>query len=363
MSLGVPPLDHLLVLSDDVGVIQHATENIPNRSTGYCTDDVARALIVALQRLELFPDDAAATSLVSTYLAFLYDAQLPDGRFHNFMDYQRSWIDEVGTHDSCGRAMWGLGYAVRFAPDPGWHRISTHMLERALLSAPWLEYPRAQAYAILGLVHAARADASANVRLTLHQLAESLLERYRSARDDGWEWFEPFMTYDNARLCEALIRAGMALEDSAMREAGLRTLGFLEQVVFEGTVFVPIGNAGWYERGGVRARFGQQPLEAAAMTDAELAAFAATGGVAHLHAAEHAAAWYRGNNLLDVSMAAHGGGCYDGLEEGGPSRNVGAESTLAYLATAYALAITRKLGKTAPEGESIRDDNSGVRST
>lgn len=363
MTLGVPPLDHLLVLSDDVGVIQHAIENVPNRSTGYCTDDVARALIVVLQRLAIAPGDANAMSLASRYLSFLHDAQLGDGRFHNFMSYQRAWTDDVGTHDSCGRAIWSLGFAVRYAPDPAWQRIAALMLDRALAAVDWLEYPRAQSYAMLGIAHAAHASGSPALSLTLDQLAQSLLERYHAARDDGWEWFEPFMTYDNARICEALLRAGVALGDRAMCEAGLRTLGFLETVVFEGPVFVPIGNAGWFERGGPRARFAQQPLEAASMADAELAAFAATGGVAHLASAQRAAGWYRGNNLLGVSMAASGGGCYDGLEEGGPSRNVGAESTLAYLSTAYTMAAMRRLGKTTLGGESTLDDNSGVRST
>ena len=359
---GVPHLEHLLTLSDDVGLIQHAIEIVPNRSTGYCTDDVARALIVALQRLQLEPEDEAAARIATTCLAFLSDAQLPDGRFHNFMSYQRTWLDEVGTHDSCGRAMWALGYGLRYAPRAQWRRLCAAMLERALPNIDWLEYPRAQAYAMLGLSHAGCAAGGPGPRLALQQLADALVSSYARARSDGWEWFEPVMTYDNARLCEALIRGGTVLGQVHAREAGLRTLGFLESVVFEAGIFVPIGNDGWYHRGERRARFAQQPLEAAAMVDAELAAFDATGETAHLRLAESAAAWYDGKNLLGVVMA-NGGGCYDGLEEGGPNRNMGAESTLAYLSAAYALAITRRLGKTASRGESILDDNPGVRGT
>ncbi len=340
MPLQVPPLDHVLVLSDDVGIIQHATESIPNRSTGYCTDDVARALMVVLARLQLVPHDTQALELASTYLSFLHDAQLPDGRFHNFMSYERTWLDEVGTHDSCGRAMWAIGYAMRFAPRASWRRLCTRMMERALQCVEWLEYPRAQAYAILGLAHAAQVDPSPGFRFALASLSDALIALYEAVRADDWEWFEPHMTYDNARLCEAMLRSGAVLDDPRRRQVGLRTLAFLESIVFEGGVFVPIGNGGWHQRGGERARFAQQPLEAASMVDAELAAFAATARASHLAAAERASAWFDGKNLLGAPMA-QGGGCYDGLEEDGPNRNMGAESTLAHLMAAYALAAHR----------------------
>ncbi len=334
------PLDHLLTLSDDVGVIQHARENVPNRSTGYCTDDVARAFMVALARLRLVPGEPDAARLASIYLAFLMDAQLEDGRFHNFMSYARTWLDEVGTHDSCGRAIWALGYGLRYAPNDQWQRVCASMLARSLASVAWLEYPRAQAYAILGLAHAASAGESPACIRALRALSGFLADLYERERRSAWEWFEPFMTYDNARLPEALLRAGAALGDERLQEIGLTTLRFLEGIVFEDDIFVPIGNAGWYRRGGSRARFAQQPLEAAAMVDAELAAFDATRLVSHLSAAERSAAWFDGKNLLGAQMA-HTGGCYDGLELEGPNRNMGAESTLAYLAATYALAAHR----------------------
>jgi hypothetical protein len=345
----LPPLDHLLTLSDDAGIIQHARENVPDRSTGYCTDDVSRALIVTIARLRLVPEDADGARLASTYLAFLLDAQLPDGRFHNFMSYSRSWLDEVGTHDSCGRAIWALGYAIRFAPLETWQRVSAQMLARALQCIEWLEFPRSQAYAILGLAHATHAGDSPACIRSLRALSRSLVTRYENERAPSWEWFEPAMTYDNARLPEALLRAGTALADARLQDIGLSTLEFLERIVFEDEIFVPIGNAGWYHRGGSRARFAQQPLEATAMVDAELAAFAASREVSHLAAAERAAAWFDGTNLLGIQMA-HGGGCYDGLDLDGPNRNMGAESTLAYLAASYELAAHRSsVLRVAPE--------------
>jgi hypothetical protein len=340
MSRPLPPLDHVRTLSDNVGIIQHARENVPLRSTGYCTDDVARAFMVTLARLQLVAHDAEAQRLAATYLAFLLDAQLPDGRFHNFMSYQRAWLDEVGTHDSCGRAIWALGYGVRYAPQEPWRRQCARMLEQALGCVDWLEHPRAQAYAALGLAHATQVDGLPRYRDELRRLAEALAERYERERHAGWEWFEPHLTYDNARLPEVLLRAGVLLDDPRLRAIGLTTLDFLENHVFEDGIFAPIGNDGWFMRGGERARFAHQPLEAAAMVDVELAAFAAGNRTAHLARAEAAAAWYDGKNLLGVAMA-HAGGCYDGLEADGPNRNMGAESTLAYLAAAYALAAHR----------------------
>ncbi len=335
MARLLPPLDHLLALTDDVGVIQHARESVPDRSTGYCTDDVARALIVALMRLQRVPRDADALRLAGIYLAFLYDARLDDGRFHNFMSYERAWLDQVGTQDSVGRAMWSLGYAARFAPQESWRRVSAQLLDHALTCLDWLDFPRSQAYAMLGLAHALCADATPARTRALQSLAASLRALYEREHARDWDWYEPLMTYDNARLPEALLRAGLALDDRHLLEIGRSTLLFLERTVFEDGIFVPIGNDGWFRRGGPRARFAQQPLEASAMFDAEIAAFDAFADPAHRAAAEIAAAWYNGKNLLGAVMA-HGGGCYDGLEINGPNRNMGAESTLAFLATAYA---------------------------
>lgn len=340
MAVGLPSLDHVVALSDGTGIIQHAIESVPNRSTGYCTDDVARAFIVALARARLMSNDVAALRIANTSLSFLHDAQLEDGRFHNFMSYGRAWLDEVGTQDSCGRAMWALGYGVRYAPTAQWRRVCRQLLDRALQSIDSLEFPRARAYAILGLHHASLADTAPGYRASLAALASSVHALIDENASESWMWFEDAMTYDNARLPEALLRASVVLGDEPLRAAGLATLEFLAGVVYERGVFVPIGNAAWYQRGGTRSRYGQQPLEAAAMVDAELAAFALDGELSHLIRAETAHAWYDGKNSLGVRMAS-GGGCYDGLESTGPNRNMGAESTLAFLASSYTLAEHR----------------------
>jgi hypothetical protein len=321
-------------------VIQHALENVPNRKTGYCTDDVSRAFMVALAYLRLNPGDKAAARMASTYLAFLQHAQLDDGRFHNFMDYDRRWLDETGTHDSCGRAIWALGFGVANAASRTWRRVCTVLLNRALPSLDALEYIRSRAYAALGFAHAQTALRDSRYADALRYLADELLASYQANATDGWQWFEDILTYDNARLPEALIRAGQVLGERRYGAAGLAALKFYEGLTIENGIHVPIGNDGWYRRGGQRARYEQQPLEACAMVDAELAAFDLSSDARHVATAELALEWYYGKNSRGITMA-NGGGCFDGLGEEAVNPNMGAESTLALLSAAYTMAARR----------------------
>ncbi len=333
----LPPLDHLIALTDDVGVIQHAVETVPNRSTGYCTDDVARALIVTLGYRARRPADERLARMEKTYLSFLHDAQCDDGRFRNFLGYDRRWLEAVGSPDSNGRAIWALGITMGASPDSAHRRVARALLLRALGAIDGLRYLRAEAFAVLGLDAALRMTDEPRIRTALAALAADLHGAWTQYADASWCWFEDVLTYDNARLPEALLRAGAVLADERYLDAGRRSLAFYEGVVFEGERFVPIGNAGWYRRGGHRARYAQQPLEAAAMVDAELAAHTIVGDAIHLRRALVAYDWYFGRNTAGAVMV-RGGGCYDGLEVDGVNRNMGAESTLAYLAAAVALA-------------------------
>jgi hypothetical protein len=165
---------------------------------------------------------------------------------------------------------------------------------------------------------------------------------YRAVATSDWRWCEETMTYDNARLCEALIRAGVVLGDHALLREGLEMLAFYAGVVVEDGMFVPIGNDGWYRRGGPRARFGQQPLEAAALVSAALAAHAVTGDAAYRTLAGIAGDWYFGRNTHRFLMVTNGG-CRDGIDATGVSPNMGAESTLAYLMSAISLADSQQV--------------------
>ena len=327
-------------MTDDTGIVQHAIFDVPNRSTGYCTDDVSRAFMVAIAASRHEKLRERALRLGRTYLAFLLDAQLPDGRFHNFMSYARDWLDEVGTDDSIGRAMWALGYAVRHAPLESWRTIALGLLERAMPHAVDFPFVRSRAYAALGLSRALAAGSGDRpaIGAALRAIADDLVARHERAATGTWDWFEDELTYDNARLPEALLRIGMVLDDSRYVALGARTFAFYESVVVEDGIFVPIGNDGWYRRGGVRARHGQQPLEATALVDAAHAARAATGDPRYDRLAELGLDWFAGRNSLGAVMATRAGGGYDGLEERNTNGNMGAESTLAYLAAAFACA-------------------------
>jgi hypothetical protein len=334
-----PALDHLLAMTDDVGILQHASLDVPNRSCGYCTDDVGRALIVACEAAAREPDDRDAARIVTTYLSYLHDAQFADGWFHNFMGYDRRWQDQRGTPDAVGRAIWGLGYAERFAPRDSWRTLAGTLRRRALPDIALMEHVRSRAYAVLGLVHslATRPDDEFALRAVINDAAGTLADAYEAHRGPGWEWCEDVMTYDNARLAEALLRAGDALGDARYVAAGLAMLTFYAGVVVVDGAFAPVGNAGWYPRGGVKARFGQQPLEAAAMVEAALVAHELTGDPSWRGIAEIAHSWYLGANVHGIALAVEGG-CRDGLDEGGCNPNQGAESTVSYLMSAIALA-------------------------
>ena len=334
-----PPLDHLLALSDDTGVIQHAVHDVPNRSTGYCSDDVSRAFMAAVAKLQLEPRNETALRLAGVYLSFLHDAQMEDGWFHNFMSFDRRWLDDRGTQDSFGRTVWALGYGMRYAPKESSRIVCARLFEKAVPRFSDLEYLRSIAYTIIGLSHACASDLAdpQTCRASLRPLADAVKSAYLAHRDAGWQWFEDEMTYDNARLCEAMLRAGVALRDDELIAIGLRTFSFLESVVVENGMFVPVGSQGWYPRGGVRARYGQQPLEAASMIDAALMAHECTSDPAFLATARIAFEWFYGHNTNGAMMVERGG-CRDGIDPTSVNPNMGAESTLAYLASAYALA-------------------------
>lgn len=337
-SKAYPVLDHLVAMTDDTGMIQHATHDVPNRATGYCTDDIARALIVAVNASRQHATEAIGTRLVTTYLSYLHDAQMDNGWFHNFMGYDRTWQDERGTPDSFGRALWGLGYCMRYAPRESWRSIAARAIMRSL---PWvggLDHLRSQAYAAMGLVHvseAAPADREA-VRPALVAAVGAIADAFERESGPDWLWCEPMLTYDNARLPEALLRTGQLCNDARLRKLGVAMYDFYAGVVIENGLFVPVGNAGWYPRGGVKARYGQQPIEAAGLIDAAQAAHAVTGDVRYLRHAEIAFDWFFGANTAQATLVTNGG-CSDGIDAAGPNANMGAESTLAYLHSAMAI--------------------------
>ena len=261
-------LNHLRRLTDDTGIMQHATYGVPDWRFGYTTDDAARALVVTLMHYRQCGDDAAL-DLATRYLSFLAYAQLPDGHFHNVMSYTRQFLDERGSEDTVGRALWGLGTAVALAPGEGMRALACERFERAL-DALALTHPRALAYAICGLYNfLQRYDGAALVRRKLTELAEQLVVWYErscaeacGASSAAWCWFGDALTYANAKMPQALLLAHGVTGAAHFRHIGLASLDFLLAETYRDGYFDFVGNQGWYCRGGARAILGQQPIEA-----------------------------------------------------------------------------------------------------
>jgi glycosyltransferase involved in cell wall biosynthesis len=333
----LPPtnLDHLRHMTDGTGILQHAAFTVPRREDGYCLDDNARALLVmALTEEAGSKDRTLVRALGARYLAFVRHAwNNESGRFRNFLSYDRTWQEEIGSEDSHGRAVWALGTVVGRSADPGRGSLSGVLFHDALPIVPALTSPRAWAFTLLGIEEYLRVfQGDSGVQAKREVLAERLLDLFRRSRDAEWPWFEERLTYCGARISQALLLSGARMGREDMLEAGLRSLDWLDSVQrsAEG-YFAPVGSNGFYLKGGVKARFDQQPVEASAMVSACLDARRVTGDEGWARRARHAFDWYLGQNDLQQAVYdASTGGCRDGLHEDRVNENQGAESTLAF---------------------------------
>ncbi len=333
----LPPLklDHLRRMTDVTGILQHALFTVPNYREGYTTDDNARALMVSALLEEL--GNVEALELASRYLAFVWYAFNPEvGKFRNFMDYQRQWLEEKGSDDSHGRALWALGTVLGRSNTPALQSMAGRLFEQTLSAISGTTSPRAWAFALIGIheyVHRFAGDRRASqVR---EELSKRLLVLYQNHRVDEWRWYEDTLTYCNAALPHALLLSGESMANKEMADAGLESLSWLtglQRTSANGSHFVPIGSNGFYERGGTRARFDQQPVEAQATVSACLVAFRITGDKRWRREARRAFEWFLGRNDLNLPIYdPTTGGCRDGLHPDRPNENQGAESTLAFL--------------------------------
>jgi glycosyltransferase involved in cell wall biosynthesis len=330
-------LDHLLRLTDDTGIIQHATYSVPARRSGYCVDDNARALIVALQADRL-ASSSDTRRLISTYLGLLHFAQDDDGAFRNFMSYQRTFETTPPSDDCTGRAIWALGTAVRLASDDGCRLLAREMLKRALPGTRDVG-PRGSALALLGLTSFLEVEPGhREAREALATLADRLVARYQGEATDDWRWFEPTLTYDNALLPLALFKAYAVTADRASLRTARASLEFLEEVCFEDSQLILVGNAGWHARGGKKPHADEQPIDAAAFVLAFRGAYQATGDHHYLRRMRESFAWFLGANRLGLSLYDFTtAGSRDGLGSSEANRNQGAESTLSFLLSLLAM--------------------------
>jgi glycosyltransferase involved in cell wall biosynthesis len=334
-------LDHLKTLTDDTGILQHATHTVPDRIHGYCTDDNARALLVAAMGRKYLPTgDSHLDSLSSHYLSFLlYAFNVEKGRFRDFMNYARQWAQEVGSEDAHGRALWGLGKSVVVFDNPGELAMSTTLFNKALKAVEHFDSPRALAFALVGIhAYLHKFSGDSEVRRIREILADRLFNQFKNNATKSWPWLESTLNYANGKLPHALLVSGQSMQRSDMIDMGLRSLEWLLTIQTEKGHFVPIGNKGWYEKGGPKARFDQQPVEANAMIEACVEAFNIIRDKTWIDNAVMCFNWFLGHNDLNMPLYdPKTGGCRDGLMADGINQNEGAESCLAWLLSVMTL--------------------------
>ena len=334
----VPEVNYsaLRAMTDNVGILQHARYTIPDRNHGYCTDDNARALVVALQSYEL-TQDCEMLNLGRTYLSFLHHAFNPEeSRFRNFMSFDRRWLEGVGSEDSHGRALWGLGSAVALAQDHGM---------------------RAWAFTLVG-VHAylSRYGGDSEAKRIRESLANRLYEQFVSNAKDDWPWPEETLTYSCGKLPHAMLLAGQWMGHDGMIDIGLRSLDWLLKIQTSDDGHLSlIGNRGWFPRGGTKAIYDQQPVEAHALLEACLEAHRLTQDDQWFVEARRCFDWFLGRNDLGRPIYNYEtGGCCDGLHQEGVNKNEGAESTLSWLLSLSAIRAA-KLIERQQEQETVQE--------
>ena len=329
----LPPFDlsHLMRLTDQTGILQHAKYGIPNFREGYCIDDNSRALMLSLMVYRRYKSPEVL-KLLTVYLSFIHYMQRSDGRFRNFLAYNLDFIDEIGSEDAFGRTVWSLGMLIRHAPNSACREMGIEIFHAAVPHFRGLAYLRGIANTIVGVCNYLSSFPTDEPMLELlGDLSAKLLGAYRDQRTADWRWFEPSMLYDNAILPLALLSAHEVTGDPALKETGLESLAFLAETCFPDGWFSPVGNRGWYPKGGEMPRFDQQAIETMAMVLAADQAFRVSGDGLWQQRMHQCYRWFLGANDLHIPLFDHQtGGCCDGLEASGVNRNQGAESTLAY---------------------------------
>ena len=326
-------LDHLDRMTDSTGLVQHAIYCIPRRESGYTTDDNARALRLCARVWCEHPEERMLNR-VTKYLSFLEYARTPGGGFHNFLSYDRRWLDAEGCGDCQGQAVRALAEVQGSSLPDNYRELARELIESVLPTLADLRSLRAQAYVVLAWGHLWTAGVKDIEPLenVAWLAARRLVERYQRSLRPDWNWFESRMTYANAVLPHALFLAGRRWPTEPFLAVAEASFAFLDRATTTEATFWPVGNEGWYPHGEDRARHDQQPVEAITMADAALAAFHSVDEVNYLDIFRRARGWFHGENNLRQPVAdVRTGACFDGLQPSGVNRNQGAESTLAFL--------------------------------
>ncbi len=330
----LPPIDmnHLKALTDETGILHHTKFSVLDRKEGYTVDDNARALMACVKYSDLH-DDFEVKRLVGVYLSFLLFMQKRDGGLHNLLSYDRRLLDKEGSEDCAGRTLMVCGQAIN-SKIPKEQKLSAKQIfDRALPWALKFKSPRSKAFAIIGLNHYGKAfPDDLNVLSNMRNLAQQLVENYKDAASQDWCWFEPYLTYENVKLSQAMFDMYDVSKDQSYLQVAKDSFDFLIKVQIKEDTFFPIGNRGWFIKGGKRAYYDQQPIEAASTVEAAVNGFKITGEEKYKRAAETAFDWYLGNNSKQVTVYDEESGvCYDGITPEGLNLNQGAEAMTTYL--------------------------------
>ncbi len=332
-----PSLDHLQKLTDDTGMYQHANFTIPNREYGYCTDDNARAVIAMIKHYAQY-SYTQALQLLDIYLSFIIHSQNSDGTVRNFMNFDRSWAKNEPLNDALGRVLWAFGTVMAQPPKPAYLSIAKSCFDKSVEHVQ-KQLPRGMAYSILGMCdYLKKFPGASDIKRQLELTADGLVTQYEENNYPDWQWFEEMLTYDNAVLPHALFVAGLTSENKKYLAIAEKTCEFLLENTFNGEYFSFIGCKGWYERGGTKATFDQQPIEAASTVMMLRAAYDATQNEKFLTLQRKAFDWFLGQNELRIPLYDfRTKGCNDGLLSDGVNINQGAESTLSFLLSLLAI--------------------------
>lgn len=341
MRLPALSLDHLLALTDGPGIVQFAKLGVGDPHSGYAIDDNARALIVAAK----LPPGRRRERLAEVYLSLLLHAQRPDGTLAHEVGYDRALAQVAASDDGLGRCVWACAEVVASDLPEAMKRTATRVLRRARPHLAGIRHVRGWANAVQGLALYAHLTGDGDAREAAVQCADHLLAHLASHSDSTWVWFEDILTYEPGRLPLGLLFAAALTGETRYLEAAGRALTFLERTLYEvtsrGRIFIPIGNRGWYPRGGERARYDQQPVDAGSMVEAWNAAEALMGDRKYRSLARDTFGWFLGANSAGTPVYDPvTGACHDGLHPGGANLNAGGESTICYLLARLTISAT-----------------------
>jgi glycosyltransferase involved in cell wall biosynthesis len=325
-------LTHVLRLTDDTGIVQHAKYGIPNLKEGYCLDDNSRALIMALMAHQR-SKSKEAFELLPIYLSYIHYMQTEDGNFRNFLSFSRQYLDEVGSEDSFGRTIWALGYLISGASSNSYKEFALEIFYKSFTHFKALKHLRGMANTIIGIsLYLEAIPSDEGMVNELVRLTEPLIDGYEKHQSADWQWFEEKMTYDNGILPLALLHSCEITGNEKVKQVALKTMAFLDKHTLSSGYLSPVGNDGWFYKGGSFPTFDQQAIETMAMVLMHFQAYQTFRKPQYIEKMFLCYKWFLGENSLRAPLYDHETkGCCDGLLPTGINRNQGAESTLAYL--------------------------------